>query len=714
MRYFWTARSAKRSDRETIRRSKLIVLLIFFVMVGFVIYLGVTRSIEANQENFSYIKSMTKEEAVAMDNTIDSALKDIQGYAKVKSAGTDISEYADYMTFDQQLYIEAGSEDATLFASQDFVKMGMQGKSGVEVSFDDEIPGGSAMSFYAPVMQSDKVAGVLVGMLSQERMAKALQTECYGATATTFLVTSAGDIVFATSGYEDHIGTNLLTQYHAEDSLYSTSLDRLTHKYETFDNLANVLFNRADFGFTCKKDGLFETSYVESLDHDGFAVVETFPPSVTRDMVYSQLRLSLTMAIVVGLFVLLVLGRLMQKNASYQQMKVSAMQAEAANTAKSEFLSKMSHDMRTPLNGILGMVDIASRNSDDPEKTEDCLRKIKSSSHYLLNLVNEVLDLDTVEAGKIELNETEMYIPDLVEDGRMIVTNLVSGKNLALTVDNRLEHANIVADEMALQKISLNLLSNAVKYTPSGGTIHLSFWDEPDDDPERRRFFMRVQDNGIGMSEDFMERMFTPYEREEDVRISKTQGTGLGLPIAKALIDAMGGTIDVQSEVGEGSTFTVMLPLRLSTESGSARPSEPRLEMDQIDCSGYRCLLVEDNELNLEIASEILGLSGIEVETASDGREAVEKFDASPLGYYDIVFMDIQMPVLDGYAATRQIRRLRRSDVDEVPIVAMTANAYEKDVADALAAGMNGHLAKPVEQSKLAAVLCEYLEVKVR
>ncbi len=693
------------------QKLKLAVFLIFFLLIAGVTYFGLAGAVRINRQNYDYIKSMANEESVALHNAIDSGLKTIRGYADAKGEGLDISAYTEYMPLDRTFYVSNGSELALELQEMDLIKYGMQGKSGIEVDFAKILGDEVTLVFYAPVTRGGHVIGVFVGQLIQSTMQKLLWTDCYGTPARSALATSTGDIIFTGAGQEVYIGQNLFRDYFEGKQLISASLDNLSDEELTFKSLSGAMYNHGDFAFTSVNDGVYETTYVKSLDSGGLAVVETFPPEVSARMTGQQIKGAVIVDVILVLLMLFFVGPLVQKYARYRKVQYEAMKADAANSAKSAFLSKMSHDMRTPLNGILGMADIALRNSGDAEKTRDCLKKIKSSGHYLLSLINEVLDLNTIEAGRMDLVESEVNLVDLLEDVKILVGNLLAGKDLTFSVDNQLTHADVLADSTALEKIAVNLLSNAVKYTPAGGAISFTCRDEASSDPEYRWYYITVKDNGIGMSKAFMEKMFNPYEREADVRAAKLQGTGLGLSIVKALTEQMHGGISVESEEGKGSAFTVKLLLRPMTKKAETKSSEAALELDAVDCSAFRCLLVEDNELNIEIAKTLLSLSGITVETAVNGQEAVNIFADRPENYYDIIFMDIQMPLMDGYQAARKIRAMERPDAASVPIIAMTANAYDTDVKHALEAGMNEHIAKPIEQHKLTAALCKYLEV---
>ena len=768
-----TVLTSEKAKRKINRKLKIMVFSLLAFLLAFDAFFCVLNVISINRNCYTFMKAIAEEEVVAFDSEFDVALRAVQGYAKIISEGFDLNNYLQYTTFDQAFYIDAKSEEANRLRDTNIIYLGLKGKSGVEVDFEKLLYPEVTLAFYAPVTQRGEVVGVVVGLFTQENVSQKIKTDCYETTNVSFFTNVNGDIIFSTPGEERYIGRNVFTDFHQKGELISTSLDNLPQENYTFANLKNVLFNNGDFSFTCKDGGEYEITCVEALNHDGFAITETFPPSVLQEMVDSQIRASLLMGIFIILFMLFFVAPLVQKYGKSQLDRVTASQIEAENSAKSDFLSKMSHDMRTPLNGILGMTEIALQNNNDINKMQDCLKKIKKSGNYLLSLINEVLDLNAIEAGKIEIKEEPTNLNEIVEREKAIVDNFLAGKALAVSYLNTIEYPNVFADALSMQKISINLLSNAVKYTPAGGSITAKFWDAEAEEPGYRWYFTSVQDTGVGMSPEFMKRMFVPYEREEDVRVSKTQGTGLGLPIVKALVEGMGGTISVESKEGCGSTFTVKLRLKLAQESDFAQAGEGSAaesgagaaagtgagaaaesgagaaagtgagaaatassagsagaakaaaspaaagaplpqKLSDIDCIGYRCLLVDDNDLNLEIAHELLALTGIAIEEATNGKMALNKYRNAPKCYYDLIFMDIQMPVMDGYTATQEIRKSNCPDAATIPIIAMTANAYEKDAQDARNAGMNEHVPKPIEQEKLVAVLMKYLKVRVK
>ena len=393
-----------------------------------------------------------------------------------------------------------------------------------------------------------------------------------------------------------------------------------------------------------------------------------------------------------------------QKNAVLEL----AVQREAeANLAKREFLFNMSHDIRTPMNAIIGFTSLAQAHLDDREQVLDYLNKISVSSRHLLAIINDVLDMSRIENGKVTLETRPVHLPALVRELEDIIQAGVSRKHIAFTADTAgVKNEDVIADPLRLSQILINILSNAVKFTPDGGRVDLRIVQKAAAPAGFADFEFHVKDNGIGMSEEFQAHIFEQFARERTSTVSKIPGTGLGMPIAKRLVHMMGGRIAVESAPGEGSEFTVFLRFPIGEAAEERTPPVPQAP----EAAGKRLLVVEDNDLNLEIASTILTEAGFEVDTAENGRLAVEKVEAAPAGRYDLILMDIQMPEMDGYEATRRIRALPDKRKAALPIVAMTANAFEDDRKNALDAGMNGHIAKPLDIQKLFRVLSELLQ----
>ena len=393
-----------------------------------------------------------------------------------------------------------------------------------------------------------------------------------------------------------------------------------------------------------------------------------------------------------------------QKNAA---LELAVQRETKANLAKREFLFNMSHDIRTPMNAIIGFTALAQTHIDDRDQVEDYLKKISVSSQHLLSLINDVLDMSRIENGKVTLETKPVHLPELVEDIGDAIQVGADKKHISFTVDTAgMKNEDVIADPLRLEQILINVLANAVKFTPDGGQISLRIVQKDTASAGFADFEFHIKDNGIGMSEEFQKHIFEQFARERTSTVSKIQGTGLGLSITKSLVDMMGGRITVESEPGRGSEFTISLRFPV----GEAKAGQMIPVSKASDFTGKKLLVVEDNELNLEIASTLLEEAGFEVDTAGNGKIAVEKVEAASAGRYDLILMDVQMPEMDGYEATRRIRALPDKKKAAIPIVAMTANAFEEDQKNALNVGMNGHIAKPLDIQKLFQVLSELLK----
>ncbi len=380
------------------------------------------------------------------------------------------------------------------------------------------------------------------------------------------------------------------------------------------------------------------------------------------------------------------------------------LRAENASKAKTKFLSNMSHDIRTPMNAIIGFTTLAITHIDNRERVQGYLKKIASSGEHLLSLINDVLDMSRIESGKLHLEETECNLTDVIHDLENMLVIEMQSRNLKFTVDvTEVTDQQVICDRLRLNQILLNLLGNAMKFTTPGGSVSVKVAERQEKNRDMAVYEFRVKDTGIGMSEEFQKHIFESFERERNSTVSGVQGTGLGMTITKNIVEMMGGSIDVNSKKDVGTEFVVRIPLKKT----SAKQEEPaaREEKDgqgaRASLEGMRALIVEDNELNREIAREILSESGLITEEAEDGSIAVDKLLEKGHGYYDFVLMDIQMPIMDGYTATQAIRRFENRELADIPIIAMTANAFEEDKRMALAKGMNAHVAKPVDVRKL-------------
>ncbi len=386
-------------------------------------------------------------------------------------------------------------------------------------------------------------------------------------------------------------------------------------------------------------------------------------------------------------------------------------EAEQANAAKQEFLSSMSHDIRTPMNAIIGMTALALDNADDPKRVRDHLGKIALSSKHLLGLINDVLDISKIESGKMTLNVEPVSLRETMDSIANIIQPQVAAKDQQFSLSAReILSENVCCDGVRLNQVLINLLGNAVKFTPEKGSVQMTVYQEAlPEDAHRVRTHFLVSDTGIGMSKEYQKTIFESFSREDNTRVRKTEGSGLGMAITKCIVDAMGGSISVRSEQGRGSEFHVVLDLERAAAPAAPEAADGADRAGDVVLSGKRVLLAEDNELNWEVARELLSILELELDWAENGEICVERFKGSPAGYYDAIIMDVRMPVMDGYEATAAIRKLERPDAD-IPIIAMTADAFSEDIQRCLACGMNDHLAKPIDIQAVTSKLKKYLK----
>ena len=393
------------------------------------------------------------------------------------------------------------------------------------------------------------------------------------------------------------------------------------------------------------------------------------------------------------------------------KLEIALKKAEGASLAKTRFLNNMSHDIRTPMNAILGYAQLMEDELKEKElpETLEYLEKLQQSGSLLLSIINNVLDMARIESGRMELDENYCRIEDVWKSLFAVFDEKAKKKNIALHYTMNVEHEHVLTDVTKVKEILVNILSNAIKYTPAGGSVMVDVDELSCDESGYMIVRIRVSDTGIGMSQEYLTKIFEAFTREQNTTKSKIAGTGLGMSIVKKYVELLGGTIDVESELGKGSTFTVTLKHRIADESYYVKKHAESSETGSEVLEGRNILLAEDNDLNAEIAEAILERAGLKIERVEDGIQCVNRITKMPAGTYDMILMDIQMPKMDGYKATQVIRRLPDKEKACIPIIAMTANAFEEDKRDAIAAGMNGHIAKPIQVDKLLAMLSEVI-----
>ena len=393
-----------------------------------------------------------------------------------------------------------------------------------------------------------------------------------------------------------------------------------------------------------------------------------------------------------------------EKDEKYKaELLIAAKKAEAANEAKTEFLQRMSHDIRTPINGICGMLDVADHYADDMKKQTECRGKIKEASHLLLELVNDVLDMSKLESGEVVLEEIPFNLSSISREVFVVIEQIAAEQNIRIVWEKKeITHRDLIGSPRYVKRVMMNILSNAMKYNRENGHIYISCIEIPSGQPEMTTMEFVCRDTGIGMAEEFQKHIFEPFAQEHAGSRTKFAGTGLGMPISKKLIEKMGGTITFESAEGIGTTFVIRVPFKIDLDVDIR---EEQADVSEKSIKGLHILLAEDNELNMEIAEFVLQNEGAEVSKAWNGEETVELFRKSESGEFDAILMDIMMPVMNGYEATKMIRSLDREDAKVIPIIAMTANAFTEDRLRAKEAGMNEHIAKPFDAKLLVKII---------
>ena len=548
-------------------------------------------------------------------------------------------------------------------------------------------------------------------------------TESYGGHAATYIINGNGTLAYYDADNEDILGVRNVFKALREGT-YAGSKDFATMRQQLNNYgiaTASVLLKDNEYYYCLAKMAEYDMTIMLLVPAEYVAVS-------TMTMLQSALRIQVVFTVLLLGLVLLALISIVRAERSSKMIKIeketnqklnklrvaaedALKVAESASKAKSTFLSNMSHDIRTPMNAIIGFATLALDDIRDGKKVEDYLSKILSSSKHLLGLINDILDMSRIESGKVVLEEQETDLVTTLQELQSIMEGQAKERKLKLHVDySNLRDRHVFCDKTRLNQVMFNLLANAVKFTSEGGSIWLTMSQlEPTYEVEDRAIYeIRVKDTGIGIDKAFIKHIFEPFERERTSTVSKIQGTGLGMAITKNIVDMMGGTIEVESQKGVGTEFIIRLELRLQAEAGAANEEGAKQHSHAegvAEFAGKRLLLAEDNELNREIACMLLSKYGFVIDTAENGQEAVDLVAASAPGYYDLVLMDIQMPVMDGHEATRKIRSLENKVLAKVPVVAMTANAFDEDRKAAKECGMNGFISKPIHMQEVVQAL---------
>lgn len=445
-----------------------------------------------------------------------------------------------------------------------------------------------------------------------------------------------------------------------------------------------------------------DTWYFEIIPHTGWVTVKQ------QALVF---LVAVSIAVLATAICYLMLHRKQREKLYTEEIRKSAEKARKANEAKTRFLFNMSHDIRTPMNAIVGFSGLLEKSIHDEKKSLDYIKKIRVSSDILLTIINQVLEMARIESGKITLNPESVNIREMVEDMNTVFESSLTKKSLEYQCSLNVVHDQILCDKTKMEEIILNVVSNSIKYTNPHGKITVSIDELDSEDEKNANYKVVVEDNGIGMSQDYLPHIFEEFSREHTSTETRVAGTGLGLPIVKSLVDRMDGTIEVESEEGKGTRFIMKFSFPVSLENQVQEKEKQNIPDITEKLEGKRILLAEDNELNAEIAETVLEETGIKVKHVEDGIQCIEELKKMPEKYYDVILMDVQMPSMDGYTATQRIRDLDDSRA-EIPIIAMTANAYDEDRRKAQEAGMDGFLAKPLDVDEMMRLLAQIIKTE--
>ncbi len=569
----------------------------------------------------------------------------------------------------------------------------MQGNSGVELIFNSRATYETLLLFYSPVYYQDEIIGSLIGAYKEtNQLDKLLTMDVFGYTAEAYLCNEDGLI----------IASNQDIDTTAEFSIKTILGPRISKNTDMTE------FIYEDETIIIPLEGNETGACIMGLENSDWYIIQIFPEEANEMMISNANRIGLVLAIfLVIILVILLFLTYSVLNRSRMETQKALVKAEAASKAKTDFLFSMSHDIRTPMNAIIGFLRLLNKQQEDSTKRKEYIRKIGDSSELLLSIINNVLEMSQIENEKTVLKESIWSAEQMIDSVYPLLVPQMQAKNITFEKSLEVQHSFVWCDTTKVQEIYFNILNNAYKYTLNGGKVSIRLAEIPSDKKGYAFFKTEIEDNGVGISKEFMPHLFEAFSREHDTTHSKIAGTGLGMSIVKKLTERMGGSIKVESEAGKGTKVTVIMPHRIALETDIC--DSKTSEKIHAEFSGKRILLTEDNDLNAEIAAELLNEMGFVVERAQDGAICVTMVEQAKEGYYDLILMDIQMPNMNGYQATEVIRRMDNLAKASIPIIAITANTFEEDRKNAYAAGMDAHLAKPIDIPKLIETLTDIL-----
>lgn len=731
-------------DRSVKRTSKRFMVLLTAVIISvcllcFVWMIFSARGVTADfvaSINSVYLREMMEQTASHFDTGLSAHFANLKIAADCVSDNDldDSDSLADYFMrmeeyngFDFMAFLDENgiyySKDGAYSAvtKLSFLAELLDGQSD-QISYDETFFGENMIvigTLTEPVKFGDKTFIAAIAGFSSDDFSDQLALSRSGGKTYASIITKQGSMVIYNSA--------------DKDLPYGTNMFSMMERYAEFEDGYNVDMIETDIsegksGMTIYRnsEGLQCVYYAPLKDTEWYMMIGTSYDAVdlsVNELIWklnrnALLLLAIVLVIIGTMFAVILFNmsrHARELAAANEEAGIAREKAERANAAKSEFLSRMSHEIRTPMNGIIGMSTIAKQHINEPERVEDCLKKVELSSKHLLALINDVLDMSKIESGKMEIRNEPFDFSQFIENLDNIFQIQAEKKDIGFeTVISGKLYTPLLGDALRLNQIISNLISNALKFTSAGGNITFSVC-EGGHENDRIWFRFDVADTGIGIKEENFGKIFESFEQEDPGTAHKYGGTGLGLSIVKRFSELMGGSVSVTSVYGEGSTFSVIIPFGITetTAAVSRRDAEEKdlaANIKEYDFRGKHILLAEDNELNREIAIELLGMStGAEIEEAEDGVKAVEMFERSEVGYYDLILMDIQMPNLDGCGASMQIREMDRPDAKTIPIFAMTANAFEEDQERSRQAGMNAHLSKPLDINAVFEKMNEYI-----
>lgn len=684
-----------------------LTIIVAALSIGSIVIFAVRNRENISRNNREYLLDNTSQMALLIDESLEEGAANIQMLSNLVS-GTmtspeldilQLQRILDHSIFDFIEFVDMEGKnhnitgDVSEAEDRQYYLDSMQGNSGVELIFNSRATKQTLLAFYAPVYYQEEIIGSLIGVYEgNSHLNRLLTMDVFGCEAEAYLCNEDGLII---SNNQDIDTTGEIPIETVFGPRLSEDMDVADFVYRGETAVIPLKGNETG-------------ACVMGLKHSGWYIIQVFPDEANEMMITNANRIGIESAIftVVVLAVLLVLTYSILSKAN-KETQNALVKAETASKAKTDFLFSMSHDIRTPINAITGFLRLLAEQQENPVKRKEYILKIEDASGLLLSIVNNVLEMSKIEGGSDVVEETVWSAEQMMAAAYSMVSTQMEEKQITFETDMDVQHSFVWCDTAKVQEIYFNILNNAYKYTLNGGTVSMRLTEIPSAAEGMACFKTEIEDTGVGIAKEFIPHLFEAFSREHDTTHSKISGAGLGLSIVKRLTELMGGSITVESEAGKGTKFTVILPFRIASESEIQDFQSENLAL--ADFTGKRVLLTEDNELNAEIAMELLSEMGFEVEWAQDGDICVSMVEQAEAGYYDLILMDIQMPNMNGYQATKAIRKMDDPAKAGVPIAAMTANAFEEDKENAYAAGMDAHLAKPIDIPKLTGTLNDIL-----